>query len=163
MDRRTLILGLGNDLLTDDGVGLAVVRRLASWETDDSGVVVRETTELGLALLDYMVGFDRVILIDSIQTGRSSPGTLHEVDVTGWRELSGSTPHFLGVGETLALGRKVGLLMPQEVTVIAIEVEDPYTLGTELSGTVAAAVPAAVERVEHLVGLRGEPQPMMRV
>jgi hydrogenase maturation protease len=148
---KTLILGLGNDILTDDGVGLAVVRRLASRYAESENIVLRETMEMGLALLDFLVGFNRVIIVDSLLTGQKPPGTIHEVDVTGWQELTGSTPHFLGVGETLALGRQLGLAMPQQVTVLGIEVQDPYTLGTELSQAVASAVPDVVRRVEHLL------------
>jgi len=153
LNPKTLILGLGNDILTDDGVGLAVVRQLASPYAASEHIDVCETMEMGLALLDFLVGYDRVIIVDSIQTGRKPPGTIHEVDVTGWRELTGSTPHFLGVGETLALGRQLGLAMPQRVTVIAIEVQDPYTLGTELSPSVAGSVPEAVGRLERLLAL----------
>jgi hydrogenase maturation protease len=151
MDSRTLILGLGNDILSDDGVGLEVVRQLSAKCPDSDTLVFRETMEMGLALLDFMVDFDRVIIVDSIQTGQSAPGTLHEVDVTGWEKLSGSTPHFLGVGETLKLGRQLGLNMPAQVTVVAVEVQDPYTLGTTFSTPVAAAVSGAVHCVERLL------------
>jgi hydrogenase maturation protease len=146
------VLGLGNDILTDDGVGLVIVRELARRYAGRGDIEVCETMEMGLALLDFMVGFERVVLVDSIQTGRVAPGVLHEVDVGGWRELSGSTPHFLGVGETLALGRQLGLEMPADVKVVAVEVEDPFTLGTELTPAVAGAVGRAVGRVSSLLG-----------
>lgn len=155
MQATTLILGLGNDILTDDGVGLAVVRQLARRHPSVGHIVIRETMEMGLALLDFVVGFQRVVMVDSIQTGRSAPGTVHEVDIDGWRQLTGSTPHFLGVGETLALGRQLGLAMPQQVTVVAIEVEDAHTFGTALTRAAAAAVAEAVERVERLLSLGG--------
>ncbi|MGA1236057.1 MAG: hydrogenase maturation protease [Limisphaerales bacterium] len=148
---RTLVLGLGNDILRDDGVGLVIVRELAKKYAGRGDIEVCETMEMGLALLDFMVGFERVILVDSIQTGRVAPGVLHVVDVGGWRELSGSTPHFLGVGETLALGRQLGLDMPADVQVVAVEVEDPFALGTDLTLAVAGAVEPAVGRVSRLL------------
>lgn len=151
MTGKTLILGLGNDMLTDDGVGLVVVRQLAGPLRDRTDVEVCETTEMGLALLDFMEGFEQVILVDSIQTGRAEPGTLHEVEAHGVAQLTGRTPHFLGVEDTLALGRELGLTMPQRVTVVAIEVADPFTLGTELTPPVARAVPRALARVEDLI------------
>ena len=77
---------------------------------------------MGLALLDFFVGRRAVILVDSIQTGRVAPGTVHELDATELKQLTGRTPHFLGVGETLALGRHLGLPIPDQVTVFAIEV-----------------------------------------
>ena len=142
-----LILGLGNDILTDDAVGLHVVRELRRRLGDEGEIAVEETCEMGLALLDFFVGHRAVIIVDSIRTGRVPPGTVHEVDATELKQLTGRTPHFLGVGETLALGRHLGLAMPEHVKVFAIEVEDPFTLGTEMTKPVQRAVSEALERV----------------
>ena len=144
---KILILGLGNDILTDDAVGLHVVRRLREQLASDPRVEVRETMEMGLALLDFLVGRRAVILVDSIQTGRVPPGTIHEVDGNGLKQLTGRTPHFLGVGETLALGRRLDLPMPEHVRILAVEVEDPFTLGTEMTPVVAEAVPKVLTRL----------------
>jgi Ni,Fe-hydrogenase maturation factor len=61
------------------------------------------------------------------------------------------SPHFLGIGETLALGKELGLSVPSEVKIFAIEVEDPFTVGTRLTPAVAAALPGIVERVARAV------------
>lgn len=144
---KTLVLGLGNDLLSDDAIGLLVTREVARRLADAPGVDVRETTEMGLALLDFIVGYERVILVDSIQTGRCPPGTVHELDAAGLKRLTGRTPHFLGIGEALALGRQLGLAMPREVRILAVEVEDPFTLGTELTPQLRRALPGIVQRL----------------
>ena len=123
--RRTLLLGLGNDILTDDGVGLYVVRQLRATLAGCPAIDVRETMEMGLALLDFISGYETVVLVDSIQTGRVAPGVVHELDAAALRQLTGRTPHFVGIGETLALGRHLGLPMPQQVRIFAIEVADP--------------------------------------
>ena len=143
----TLILGLGNDILTDDAVGLHVVRELRHRLADEPDIAVEETCEMGLALLDFFVGRRAVIIVDSIQTGRVASGTIHEVDTTQLKQLTGRTPHFLGVGETLALGRHLGLPMPEHVKVFAIEVADPFTLGTEMTAAIAQAIPDVVKRL----------------
>ena len=144
MHHRTLILGLGNDILTDDAVGLVAARQLAVRFAEDPFVHVRETMEMGLALLDYIVGYDRVILLDAIRTGRAVPGSIHKLDDEELQSIQGPTPHFLGVGETLALGRQLGLAMPERVTILAVEIEDPFTLGTEMTSAVREAVPELV-------------------
>ena len=146
-----LVLGLGNDILTDDAVGLMVARRLSTLWAGHPLVEVKETMEMGLALLDFIVGYREVLIVDSIQTGRVPPGTLHELDAASLRTLTGNTPHFLGVGETLALGRQLGLEMPVRVRILAIEVEDPFTLGTALTPTLERALPWAVERADALL------------
>lgn len=149
---KTLVLGLGNDLLTDDAIGLLVTREVARRLAGDPAVDVRETTEMGLALLDFLVGYERVILVDSIQTGRCPPGTIHDLSPAGLKQLTGRTPHFLGIGETLALGRQLGLAMPRQLRILAVEVGDPFTLGTELTPPLQRALPSIVEVVLAAVG-----------
>jgi hydrogenase maturation protease len=147
--RPWLVLGLGNDILSDDAVGLKVAAKVRRGLPAKADVEVLEVCEMGLALLDLIVGCRELILIDSIQTGAATPGTLHEItDVKAPTHRAGS-PHFLGVGETLALGRWLELPMPDRVRVLAIEVADPFTLSTELTPAVAAAVPKAARRVRE--------------
>lgn len=151
-NHKLLLLGLGNDILTDDAVGLHVVRRLKSRLAGQRGMDIRETTEMGLALLDFITGYLTVIIVDSIQTGRQPPGFLHELEAAALAQLTGRTPHFLGVSETLALGRRLGLPMPERVKIFAIEVEDPFTLGTALGPALEAALPTIVERIAEVAG-----------
>lgn len=149
-----LVLGLGNDILTDDAVGLVLARELRRRLADESGVDVRETSEMGLALLDMISGYDSVLLVDSIQTGRAKPGFLHELDPGQFRTLSGATPHFLGIQETLVLGRQLGLPMPTKVRVYGIEVEDPFTLSMQLTAALQSALPRILESIEQGVRLQ---------
>lgn len=144
---KLLVLGLGNDILTDDAIGLLLVRRLREEYAGDDRLDVRETQEMGLALLDFLTGYREVMLVDAIQTGHVPPGTLHELDASGLRQLAGRTPHFLGVGETLALGKELGLPMPERVRIFAVEVADAQTLGTQLTPALAALVPEILGRL----------------
>ena len=148
---RILLLGLGNDILTDDAVGLYVVHELQRELGDHPAIDIRETTEMGLALLDYIVGYRAVVIVDSIQTGKAAPGVLYELDAAALTQLTGRTPHFLGVSETLALGRQLGLAMPEQVSILAIEVADPFTLGTTLTPALQTALPGVVARVRAAV------------
>src|SRR5450759_3896807 len=79
---------------------------------DHPCIDIRETTEMGLALLDFITGYRGVGIVDSIQTGKAAFGFLHELDAAELNQLTGRTPHFVGVSETLALGRQLGLAMP---------------------------------------------------
>ena len=144
---RLLLLGLGNDILTDDAIGLLVVRQLQRHLASLPSIDFRETTEMGLALLDFITGYSAVVVVDSIQTGKADPGFLHEVDPATLEDLSRRTPHFLGLGETLALGRQLGLMMPERVKIFAAEVEDPFTLSTQMTPRLQVALPDIVERI----------------
>jgi len=159
--RRLLVLGLGNDILTDDAIGLHVVRRLQGQLAGYPAIDIRETTEMGLALLDFITGYSGVVIVDSIQTGRAAPGSVHELDAASLQQLTGRTPHFVGVSETLALGKQLGVAMPAQVKIIAIEVEDPFTLGTALTPVLQAALPGIVERVAAVLQTLGQPSPFV--
>jgi hydrogenase maturation protease len=144
---RVLVLGLGNDILTDDAIGLMVAREVGSRLADDEGIEARSTTEMGLSLLDEVTGYSALVLVDAVQTGRAPAGHVHELVVDDLHVLPSVTPHFLGIGETLALGRMLELPMPARVRVFGIEVGDMQTLGTQLTAAVSGALPDIVEAV----------------
>jgi len=154
---KVLVLGLGNDILTDDAVGLRVVRLVGERLAGERDIRVRETMEMGLALLDEIEGCDALVLVDAVQTGRVEPGHCHEPTLDEVPRVASTSPHFLGVGETLALGRQLGLTMPGRVRIFAIEVADARTLGEGLTEPVARALAPTVERVvEASLALAGE-------
>ncbi len=142
-----LVLGLGNDVLSDDAVGLRVAEAARERLAGEAGIEVRATTEMGLALLDEIADRTGVVLVDAVQTGREPPGHLHELGAESLPTALGTAPHFLGIGETLALGRMLGVAMPSQVRIFAIEVADPFTLGTAMNLAVQASVAGAADRV----------------
>lgn len=144
---RLLVLGLGNDILCDDAIGLRVAREVQRQLAPDEAIDVQETEEMGLCLLDYISGYRDLVLVDSIQRGTIAPGSVHEIRADDLTILPGSSPHFLGVGETLALGRQLGLPMPERVRIFAIEVEQPHLLSTEMTAPLQRALPTLVQRV----------------
>lgn len=154
--RPVLVLGLGNDILTDDAVGLRIVEALRNRFAAEPNVELRATTEMGLALLDEIAGRESLVLVDAIQTGKAPVGHIHEMDPGEFAGVLTTVPHFLGIRETLALGNLLGLPMPRAVKIVAVEVADPFTLGTELTPAVAAAVPAAADRVAAIARAMAE-------
>ena len=102
---------------------------------------------MGLSLLDLVAGFDVVMVVDAVQTGQSPPGFVHELDDARLPSVPAISPHFLGIGEALALGRKLGVPVPRQALIFAIEVQDPFTVGTRLTPALAAALPRIVERI----------------
>jgi len=146
---KTLVLGLGNPILTDDGVGIYVARAVAACcQRDD--VIFAEASVGGLRLLDVIVGYERVIIVDAIQTRDGKPGDVHRLHPNALRASlhSGST-HDLSLPGALALGRGMGMVLPDDesLVIIAIEVEDVLTFGETVTPVVEAAIPRAVEAV----------------
>lgn len=76
---KTLILGLGNPILSDDGVGLGVAEELEG-RLDQQEVTVVETSMAGLSLRDLLIAYDRVIIIDAIQTVGGKAGQIYRLD-----------------------------------------------------------------------------------
>ena len=146
---RTLVLGVGNPILSDDGVGIHVARALR--KRDIKGVHVEELAASGLELLDVVRGYDKVIIIDAIQTKGGTPGDLHFLEERDFeRSIHGSSPHGINIATALALGRRlVPDEMPKEVAFLAIEAEDLVNVSEKLTESVQAAIPKAVEWVER--------------
>jgi hydrogenase maturation protease len=163
---KTVIVGLGNPILTDDGIGIHVIRavksRLAHAEisASSSQLSLVEASVGGLRLLDILAGHGRAIVVDAIQTRDGEPGKvyrLHPNDLKASRH-SGST-HDLTLSGALALGRRLGLDLPQDrdLVILAVEVEDVLTFGEECTPPVAAAIPGVAQMVlDEIVSFDGE-------
>ena len=151
----TLVLGMGNPILSDDGVGLLVADRLReSPLPQDVEVALSEVG--GLRLLELVRGFTRVIIIDALRSPAESgrhPGEVHRYEAKDFKggHRYGSA-HSIGLDTALEIGHKLGYDMPGEVTVFAIEAEDVETFGEELSPPVAAAAERVFALVREEVG-----------
>jgi hydrogenase maturation protease len=146
---KPLVVGLGNDLLGDDAVGILAAQKLA--RELSAKVDVIETSLHGLALLDLFVGYNRLIIIDAISTGELSPGDVIELDPRNLRAIPGPSPHYTGLPELITIASQLQLEFPEEIKIIAVEVASPHTFGRKLSDPVATALGEVVRRVkEHL-------------
>jgi len=144
---KTLVLGLGNDILADDAVGVLAARALTDKLNERADV--KETSEHGIALLDHLLGYERVILIDAIQTGSHEPGTIIEIDPDSLSAVYAPSPHYAGLPELLAIARQLKLDFPRQFRIFAVEVADPLTIGGEMTPAVRAAIGELCNRVEQ--------------
>jgi hydrogenase maturation protease len=137
MRTKTRIIGLGNTLLTDDGIGVYTVRevgrRLAqSGRADRADIVEAEVA--GFGLMELMAGWNSVILVDSVQFTGVPAGSVVRVEPHDLHtSLRIRSVHEIDLPTVLELGRRLGLEMPRQVTVFAIQVEDVYTFGEHLT------------------------------
>jgi len=145
---RTLILGLGNPLVTDDSVGLRVAAELKRLLADRPDMEVAEDYWGGLRLMERMVGFDRAIVIDAIQTG-AAPGTIHHLTPGSIPTQRSASAHDVTLPTALALGRQTGAHLPldDQILLVGIEAKDILTFSEECTPAVRAAVPHAVQDV----------------
>lgn len=150
MTPKILVLGLGNELLSDDGVGIKAARTLR--EEFSSQVDVVECSESGLALLDILEGYERVLLLDAILTGQHPPGTVFEFCTQDFPETIILSPHSAGIPELLQLAKRLEIHFPEKLYILAIEVENLFELGGELTPAVEAALPEFVAKGRELIG-----------
>jgi hydrogenase maturation protease len=156
---KTLVLGLGNPILTDDGVGIYVARAVAQ-HCLQSGVACTEASVGGLRLLDIITGYERVIIVDAIQTADGQPGDLYQLQPDDLRaSLHVGSAHDLSFPNALALGRSLGMPLPQDrdITILAVEVEDVTTFGETCTPHVQAAIPQLTRMVLDQAHSRGIP------
>ena len=144
---KTLILGIGNTVLSDDGVGCRVVQRLKKRLQGMSEITVKETAVSGLSLLDELTGYERLIIVDAIKTKSGKPGVVYKLSPSDFKTGRMAIIHDLGLVSTLELGRKLEMDMPGEVIIFAIEAKDMATFSEKLSPEVEKAIPQAVEMV----------------
>lgn len=123
MDRnRILIHGIGNEILTDDGIGPKLVKRLKGNLSKKD--IDFETASLGgLELLEYIQGYHTVIFIDAIRTRDGIPGTVYQLSPENFNKtIHLSSVHDVSFLTSVALGKKLGLNMPQFIHIIAVEI-----------------------------------------
>lgn len=142
----TLVLGLGNILLGDDGVGVRAVERLQSLYDFPEGVRVLDGGTLGLDLLPYIEDAARLLLVDAVQAGLE-PGTLLRLEgdeVPAFLAMKLS-PHQMALPDLLAVARLRGRY-PSEVVLWGVQ-PGPITTTLDLSPSVASQVDVLVDRV----------------
>jgi hydrogenase maturation protease len=144
---KTLVVGLGNDLLGDDAIGVLAARKLAGELSGEVDVI--ESSLHGLALLDLFVGYNRLIIIDAVSTGELSPGNIIELNPRNFRAIPGPSPHYTGLPELIAIASQLQLEFPEEIKVLAVEVANPHTVGRKLSDPVAGALGEVIRRVKE--------------
>lgn len=152
-DKKIYIIGCGNVLAGDDGIGIAVIRKLLDRQTLPGGVEVIEAGLPGLSLVEMMLGADKVVLVDSF-LGGVAPGTVKRFTEKELPPVGYNTgqSHGIGLREALSFGR--GVMpdkFPSQVVVVGVEIERPARWVEGLSPQVEAAVDDAVALVESEV------------
>ncbi|RQW86193.1 MAG: HyaD/HybD family hydrogenase maturation endopeptidase [Geobacter sp.] len=139
-----LVLGIGNLVMTDDGVGVRVVQCLASHYVFPAGVTVLDGGTLGLDLLPFLEGLEHLLIIDAMVTG-GPPGTIarltgDDIPIAFETKLS---PHQMGLKDLLAVSLLQGNTPPDTV-LLGVQPES-IQMGLDLSPSVEAQLQTLVE------------------
>jgi hydrogenase maturation protease len=148
---RTLLVGMGNPILTDDAVGVRLVRDLVSrLGTVPGHAVMDECSVGGLDLVEHFAGHERIIVVDSIRTRGGTPGSWYRFTAANLREtLHLSNVHDANFATAIELGRRMGIMLPPDeaIHVFAVEVLENTTFGETFSPEIEEAYPEILEEI----------------
>ena len=150
---KVLILGVGNLLRSDDGVGLHIIEALRKEHLKDNVDLIEAVS--GLDILDAIKGYDRIILVDAIKTG-GEPGIIYQLSLEDFKDKqtvnSFSTHLNMDIPTMLELGNRLfPEKMPEDIQIIAIEAEDITTISDKCTPKVEKAIPEVVELIKRLI------------
>jgi hydrogenase maturation protease len=149
---KALVLGIGNPLRADDGVGIHITEALRQ-ET------VCDTTDIkdgisGLDILGAITGYDRIIIVDALQSS-GKPGTIYRFspeDLGFQKTLHTFSTHDMDFLATIELGKSIFAgRMPKEIIIIAVEADDITTVSEHCTPGVEKAIPKAVDVIKGLL------------
>jgi len=162
----TLVVGLGNPILGDDGIGWCVVK--SAEQTYKEMMAAKPTNHIvvndrihfeclslgGLSLMEHMVDFDRVILVDATTTGQDPIGTIRVHDLNDIPHRAAShlcSAHDTTLHLALKIGKAMGAKIPDKISVITIEANIAYNFSDDISPALLVNIPEAVEKVMELI------------
>ena len=150
---KSLVVGLGNPILGDDGVGWKIAEEVKQQLDSDSPVDVEFLSLGGLSLMEHLVGYERAILIDAV----TSDQEIGSVIVSNLNEMPDysafhiASAHDTSLQNALKLGKSMGVSLPKDVIIVGIATDHIYDFSESLSHPVAQAIPKATEIVINLL------------
>lgn len=144
---KTLILGLGNPILSDDSIGWRVAEAIEK-EMNQPEVTVKQSSASAFNLLDLIVGYDRAIIIDAIQTRGGKAGQIYRLEIADLDlPQQANSLHQVSLAAALEVGQRMGLALPQQIVILAVEAADVTTFSEKCTPEVAQAIPQVVQSV----------------
>jgi hydrogenase maturation protease len=143
----TIVLGLGNPCLGDDAIGWRILDALETrLGTGHNPDLIFERFSLGgISLMERLVGYDRAILIDSLDTPGGQPGILHRLSLDSLPGTHANASHDASLVDALAMGRKLGVKLPDEIVIYAVQIDRRLEFSETLSPEVEASISPAVK------------------
>jgi len=150
---KTLIVGLGNPALGDDGVGWKVVKEVCKNLSDDTRVYVNCLSLGGMGLMEHLIGYDRAILVDAFATDApaGSISVLKLSQLPNYSAYHITSAHDTSLQKAIEKGREMGAHLPSDVMVVGIATERIHEFNEELSQPVEQVIPCVVNIVLDLL------------
>jgi hydrogenase maturation protease len=151
---KTLVIGLGNPILGDDGVGWQIASKLQHEKTLPSEVTIECMAIGGISLMESLIGYDRAIIIDAIVTHQAPIGSVKYFKLGDLPNPSlghMSSAHDTSLQDALQIGHDLAAYLPNDITVVTVESQNVYDFSENLTPPVAEAVPVALKFIKQLL------------
>jgi hydrogenase maturation protease len=150
-ENKTLVIGLGNDILTDDGIGPQLVRDIAKKITR-TNLVFNTASFGGLETMEYIRGYKKVIFIDAIRTVNGQPGDVYYFTPSDFQETSNlSSLHDINFLTALKMGNFLEMDIPSDIHIVAIEIIEDRVFNDSFSPVIAEKYPEILKKVTALI------------
>lgn len=149
---KTVVIGLGNPILSDDGVGIHVVRALGEHLPPE--VDIKEAAVGGMELVEMLLGYERAFIVDAIKTKNGRVGEVYRIGPSEIRpRVQSASLHNISFAEALAFWKSAcPTTIPKEIIIYAVEVSDITTFSEKMSPEVERAIPKVVEMIADEIG-----------
>jgi hydrogenase maturation protease len=161
-DKNILVIGLGNPILGDDGVGWRIVEKVRSeikstsskWNQNPR-IVDFDTLSLGgIGLMEVMIDYNFAIIVDAMRTHTKSIGEVTTFTLddfpTSIKSHTGSS-HDMSLDTAISMGRRMGFKIPKKIFIVGVEADSDYVFSEELTPQVEKAIPEATKAVIEIV------------
>jgi hydrogenase maturation protease len=151
---RTIVIGLGNPILGDDGVGWLIAHEVEQNKNILPDVTIECQSVGGISLMEALIGYDRAVIIDAIVSGNYPVGTVNQfalADLSNLMSGHTSSAHDTSLQNALQIGHLLGAYLPDEISIVTVEAQNIYEFSQDLTPAVAAAVPKAVTLIRDLL------------
>ncbi|MBI4403001.1 MAG: hydrogenase maturation protease [Deltaproteobacteria bacterium] len=150
--KKFLVLGIGNPILSDDAIGIRLVEDLKAMSCNPA-IHFKTASVGGLAILDQIEGYENVVFVDAIKTAHGKPGSVYEWDVLRFADCGHlSNFHDISFPTAIELGKKIGLSMPKNMTVLAIEIVEDRVFSEGFTPEVESQYETIFSDVKDRVG-----------
>lgn len=150
---KTLILALGNPILSDDGVAHEVANRLAerlhsSCPKPNMQYDIIKSSAATMDIIPKLAGYDRLAIVDAVQLGSAAPGTVHRFSVADLAStVRRSSPHDINFATALQMGKEWGYRIPADIRIYGIEVKELLRFSENCTPEVAAKLDEIVKQI----------------
>jgi len=149
--KKILVLGIGNTLLSDDGIGPRIVRDL-SLVFEGNNISFKEACCGGIEIAELISGYDCVIIIDAIRTVEGRPGDIYYFDISDFKEtIHLSSVHDLNFITAIELMKSLGMRPPAHLYVVGIEIYTDTEFNEELSQPLKERYKKIIEEVKIFI------------